>query len=339
LKWRNLALLSSVVASVPGILLAVDNLRPETFTSGLVTDVLYAAHFNSGFLLALSAFFNISSLENRVKSLSLVQLKAKQLEIELELGRAVQTQHMRIPKLPQQIGFDFYQDAASYVSGDAFFLNWSEEKRIFTFLVNDVTGHGVQAALKATICSVMADLIWTRGVDRREASDSRSKIASYNKLICDYMTENFGVESFHSVAGAEFFEETGKLVLYRSNAPMPIVISSDESMAGGVARVETKAIALENETLKVIDLKPGSIVILMSDGFAFSSREEAKIVRRLEKFIASQNGKDILVGDVRRIVSMLATRDAKREIDDRTVLIFKWQPTALADQSDLPAAS
>lgn len=338
LRWRNLALLSSIVASVPGILLAMESLSPGIFASSLVKDIIFAAHFNSGFLLALSAFLNISSLENRVKALSLVQVKAKQLEIELELGRAVQTQHMRIPKLPQQIIFDFYQDAASYVSGDAFFLNWSEDKKIFTFLVNDVTGHGVQAALKATICSVMADLIWTRGVDRREASDSRSKIASYNKLICDYMAEHFGVESFHSVAGAEFFEETGKLVLYRSNAPMPIVINAEESMAGGIARAETKAIALENETLKVIDLKPGSIVILMSDGFAFSSREEAKIVRRLEKFIASQNGKDIQVGDVRRIVSVLASRDAKREIDDRTVLIFKWQPTALSNYRDLPAA-
>ena len=340
LRWRNLALLSASAASVPSIFLALDSLNSSFINHSILTDILYAMHFNSGFLLALSAFFNISSLENRVKSLSLMQLKAKQLEIELELGRSVQTQHMRIPKLPAQIGFDYYQDAASYVSGDAFFLNWNEHKKIFTILVNDVTGHGVQAALKATICSVMADLIWTQGIDRREATDTRSKIAAYNQLICNYMVEHFGMINFHSISGAEFFEETGKLVLYRSNAPIPIVIGAPDARktADEVIKPDVKAIPLANETLTVIDLKPGSIVILMSDGFAFSSREAAKIVRRLESFISEQQSQNIQVADVRRIISTLATRDDKREVDDRTVLVFKWQPVTDSKTVDVQNA-
>jgi len=331
LRWRKLALLSAVFGSVPTVLLSLDSILPSFITEARILDALYGAQFNSGFLLALSAFFNISSLENRVKALSLVQVKAKQLELELELGRAVQKQHMKIPKLPDQIVVDYYQSAASYVSGDTFFFNWDAKRNVFTFLLNDVTGHGVQAALKATICNVMADILWVNGSGRPalEAQPLGSKISEYYQLLCKYFGERFQEDELHSVCGAEFYVDQGRLVLFRSNAPLPIIIQPKRKESEGATEFDVINLVLQNQDVTSIDLAPGAVVILMSDGILSSSRERAHVSRKLSEFVANAASRDLSLTEIKAVIMEATTVQSSDVVDDKTVIMFKWQPSLI----------
>lgn len=326
LPWRKMALASAAVAGVAPILLSLDVIVPVVITDPNVVDTLNAIHFNSGFLLALSAFFNISSLENRVRALSVVQLKAKQLEMELELARAVQKQHMHAPSLPDDISVECFQSPASYVSGDTYFFNWDGRRKIFTFLLNDVTGHGVQAALKATICNVMADMMFAQAQERPRRIAEDFPLVTYNRLICKYLNDRFKVEDLHSICGGQFFAETGQLLLYRSNSPSPMIIQPSSGEGFDADRCEVVPLALRNGTVTSYQLKPGSVVMLMSDGIMFSSRELSNITRRLTDLTSQVSANDVSLGVIKDLVTKLAENSGRDVDDDKTVLMFKWQP-------------
>ena len=326
LHWRHMALLSAAIAGIPSVLLSLDTIFP-TFISGTgVIDTINTLNFNSGFVLALSAFFNISSLENRVKTLSLVQLKAKQLEMELELARSVQKQHMRVPKMPDQISVDCFQSAASYVSGDTYFFHWDENKNVFTFLLNDVTGHGVQAALKATICNVIAELVWDQDSGYARGERKEFRIARYNELICKYLSERFQVEDLHSICGGEFLLETGRLRLYRSNAPSPLILQPVLQQDEKDIKYEVLNVPLRHQTVSDVQLSPGAVVILMSDGILFSSREQANISRRLNDLGSTLAGDDLSLEQVKSVITTMVEESSKSIDDDKTLLMFKWHP-------------
>lgn len=326
LHWRHMALLSAAVAAVPALMLATDAIFPKFITGADMIDVVNTLNFNSGFVLALSAFFNISSLENRVKALSLVQLKAKQLEMELELARSVQKQHMRVPKVPDQISVECFQSAASYVSGDTYFFHWDEKKNLFTFLLNDVTGHGVQAALKATICNVIAELVWDQDSGYARSDLKEFRIARYNDLICKYLSERFQVEDLHSICGGEFVLETGELRLYRSNAPSPFILQPVSQAGGAEIKYEVLNVPLRNQLVSDVQLSPGAVVILMSDGILFSSREQANISRRLNELGSTLGGEDLSLEQVKTVITSIVEDASKSIDDDKTLLMFRWQP-------------
>ena len=326
LHWRHMALLSAAAAAVPALLLSTDAIFPKFITSTDMIDVVNTLNFNSGFLLALSAFFNISSLENRVKALSLVQLKAKQLEMELELARSVQKQHMRVPKMPDQISVECFQSAASYVSGDTYFFHWDEKKSLFTFLLNDVTGHGVQAALKATICNVIAELVWDQDSAYARSDLKEFRIARYNDLICKYLSERFQVEDLHSICGGEFLLETGELRLYRSNAPSPLILQPVSRAGTSEVKYEVLNVPLRNQLVSDVQLSPGAVVILMSDGILFSSREQANISRRLNELGSTLAGEDLSLEQVKTVITSMVEDSRKSIDDDKTLLMFRWQP-------------
>ena len=326
LHWRHMALLSAAMAGIPSILLSLDTIFPAFITGTGMIDTVNTLNFNSGFVLALSAFFNISSLENRVRTLSIVQLKAKQLEMELELARSVQKQHMRVPKMPDQISVDCFQSAASYVSGDTYFFHWDEKKNVFTFLLNDVTGHGVQAALKATICNVIAELVWEQNSGYAQGERNDFRIARYNELICKYLSERFQVEDLHSICGGEFLLETGQLRLYRSNAPSPLILQPVRQQADLDVKYEVLNVPLRHQNVRDVQLSPGAVVILMSDGILFSSREQANITRRLNDLGSTLQGDDLSLEQVKTVITTMVAESSKSVDDDKTLLMFKWHP-------------
>jgi serine phosphatase RsbU (regulator of sigma subunit) len=326
LYWRHMALLSAAVAAIPSIITSLDAVFPSFITDPAVVDTVNTLHFNSGFMLALSAFFNISSLENRVKALSIVQMKAKQLEMELELARSVQKQHMRMPKMPDEISVECFQSAASYVSGDTYFLDWNEKTSVFTFVLNDVTGHGVQAALKATICNVIAELVWVKGAENTIKDNSEFSIARYSQLICKYLSERFHANDLHSICGGEFNLEKGELCLYRSNAPSPLILQPSSIGNDQGQKYDVLTVPLLNQTVSKIQLRPGAMVIVMSDGILFSSREQANIARRLSEMVSVTNPDELSLEQVRETITATNLMSNQSIDDDKTLLIFRWNP-------------
>ena len=101
LPWRKAAL---VIAGVAGASEAANSwiahsnlIRIHAGWQSIYT--IYQA--NIGYLFALGTFLNISTLENRVRSLSSAKTKIDQIERELEIGKIVQKSflkfHLHIP--------------------------------------------------------------------------------------------------------------------------------------------------------------------------------------------------------------------------------------------------
>lgn len=115
------------------------------------------------YLLLLSVFINISTLEKRVKSLSQVAINAKEMEREMVLGQAVPASFLRMPETPAGMGVVCHHEPAVYVSGDIYYVHWDGKREILTMLLSDIAGHGVQAALKAAVCLTFGRVVVDRG--------------------------------------------------------------------------------------------------------------------------------------------------------------------------------
>jgi hypothetical protein len=184
----------------------------------------------------------------------------------------------------------------------------------------------VQAALKATICNVIAELVWDQDSGYARSDLKEFRIARYNDLICKYLSERFQVEDLHSICGGEFLLETGELRLYRSNAPSPFILQPVSQAGSTEIKYEVLNVPLRNQLVSNVQLSPGAVVILMSDGILFSSREQANISRRLNELGSTLAGEDLSLEQVKTVITSIVEDASKSIDDDKTLLMFRWQP-------------
>jgi hypothetical protein len=320
LRWRHLALLSSVLASIPTILIMADQITGKVFFDSFSSDMLNAAHFNSGFLLALSAFFNISSLENRVLSLSLAKARGDIIEHELELGRTVQRAFLKVPKMPEDFDVVGSHEAAVFVSGDIYFVNWDENDQRLAVVLTDITGHGVQASLKATACYMLASNLWKsrRARDGEiDASRLRSRLGSYHKQSTDLLSLFNDIPDIAAFAGVEVFAREDRAYFYRNNFYSPIILEPDNKGGWTVTMP-----SLQVAELTEYKMTPGTIIAIFSDGFVSGSRQ----LSRLKQFISERlNHFDGRAESLKELFSAFDTQNHDRPDDDRTLIVLSWK--------------
>lgn len=285
---------------------------------------------NCGYLFALSTFLNISTLENRVKSLTAAAARADAIERELEIGQIVQRALLRPPELPGTVDLLCHHEAALYVSGDTYYAHWDRTRHVVSFLVSDVTGHGVQAALKASACNVLAKTLWevdpTGQIDRFGAGEGR-RLAELDRLTQKLMVEMDAIPDFNSLCGCEFNLQTGRLAIYRSNFTFPIVVSPREAFDEHEAPVlgefwAPEVVASRNQEIVFKQLKRGSFVLLMSDGFMESSRDYKQFNEYLRRQLAHRETNVT----VKSMTDMILRHEAfnRKLTDDRTLMVFQW---------------
>src|SRR5207245_1327409 len=115
-------------------------------------------------------------------------------------------------------------EAAVFVSGDIYFVNWDKERQALTLLINDVTGHGVQAALKASICSTIADSIWAeRQVRIDDVPEARFR--TYDMRLHAFLSKVSNQSEMIALVGGELNLQKGTLAFYRVNGIFPILVT------------------------------------------------------------------------------------------------------------------
>lgn len=293
---------------------------------------------NCGYLFALSTFLNISTLENRVRSLTAAKARAEQIERELEIGQIVQQALLKPPALPDSIEIACHHEAALYVSGDTYYAHWDEQSKVVAFMVNDVTGHGVQAALKASACNVLAKTIWENDKAVQPAVGDGSRFLEYDRLTQKLLVEMNAVPDFNSLVGAEFSTETGELAVYRSNFTFPVLISPkvalDDSFEPYLGELWTpELLASHNQVVERRVIRRGSFLLFLSDGFMESSRDYKAFTTYLRQALASRDAN----ANVETITDLVVKYDGfdRRIIDDRTLLVFQWTNKAIQKKTEM----
>lgn len=329
LPWRQGALLLGALAAFEQVYDPLGSFLPVLAQSNVfhgIADILqpYAVYF-----FTISTLLNISTLENRVRQLSTAKTKVDIMERDLELGRTLQRTFLDVPALPPEFGISCHHEAARYVSGDTYFVHANPLTGRLVFLMNDVAGHGIQAALKASACQVIAQSIWQR--DQGQNQDKvtlTSLLPTYEKSVSDYMLQMNKTEDLTALAGGEFDPKTGLLSLYRSNFTFPILIAPQvniEQSDGHLGEVwAAKVLTLKNRQVTTMKIPRGSFILLLSDGYLTSSRHLFHLLQHIRRSLANKDG-SLTANTLTSIILRYSAFEAvKTERDDRTLLVFQW---------------
>ncbi len=303
--------------------------------AGLAVFALFVIEGNLGDLRLLPSHRNIEPIGFLVFVCCLGYVTAQRtlakeerlLEINKELQIANQIQSSILPReVPQLAGLEI---AARYlpmsaVAGDFYDFLVVDEKRI-GILVADVTGHGVPAALIASMLKVAF------AGQTAHAEDPARVLTGLNRALCGKFEEHF-------VTAAYVFVDLDKLVLRYAGAGHPPLLLAPRNSAQG-RESESREIEANGLMLGLfpdaaysaveIPLGAGDRILLYTDGIleAMNAAGEEFGKSRLKKFLAAYakpaaHFADALLLELRR----WSCADAGRpQADDITLLILEVQ--------------
>lgn len=317
LKTRGAALVIATSGTIVQIVYPLMSLFPAIFQTDLFQSLYHAFEMHTPYVFALSTFINISTLERRVKSLSHELAAAKDIEREMALGQAAQQPYADVPKLPQGLAVALEHKPARYVSGDVTFVHWDEPRRSLTMILTDVTGEGVQAALKASICSALADAIWA-DQKVRLTDESASRIAIYDLRLHTYLSRIAQQEEILSIVGGEYLVDANICRMYRVNGVYPIVVAPEGH--ADERRWKVQPVPLKNRASTDFGMPHGGFVLHMSDGLVGSSRGMADFCRYLSSAVERAAMDDYTEAHLKALVLEYPRFTTAQ--DDRTLMVF-----------------
>ena len=214
----------------------------------------------------------------------------------------------------------------SAVAGDFYDFLVLDERHI-GILVADVTGHGVPAALIASMLKVAF------AGQTAHAEDPASVLVGLNRALCGKFEEHF-------VTAAYVFVDLEKLVLrYGGAGHPPLLLASrgnTDARECGSREVEANGLMLglfPEATYSSLEIRldPGDRIVLYTDGILESmntAREEFG-KSRLKKFLdasafSASHVADALLVELRR---WSATDKGRAQDDDITLLVLDFLPS------------
>lgn len=219
--------------------------------------------FMGEFSNSFNAMVHALDMKDRSLNAKIKELEKSQWLIDHQLNIARTIQINLIPEsMPDFKGAEFYSiyQPMDQIGGDLFdFLTFPEKNKIGVF-ISDVSGHGVPAAL---IASMVKTLLTTAGIKR----ESPSSLLQYinNGLVGltgdNFLTAFYGI--YDSIAGTLSYSRCGHCypLLLRQGEVIPVKSS-------GTIMGISKDIIIEE---KVIELYLGDKIIFYTDGLTESS--------------------------------------------------------------------
>jgi sigma-B regulation protein RsbU (phosphoserine phosphatase) len=251
-------------------------------------------------------------------------VRGKQLEAQINVARQVQQDLLPQPGSPPR-GVDVAAEClpAARVGGDFFDIVSLPGQR-YAFLVGDVSGHGISAALlMGLIHGAMSSPHW--GVEDDEAN----RAAELNHLLVTKSSE----ERFASLFWCAFDPAAGSLRYINAGHPPPLRIRGRDQMPADIDRLTAGGPVLGvldgvSYSVEQIPAAPGDVLVLFSDGVVEATNDAGEFF-----------GEDRLVAVVQQsveappraivdaILSAVRTFTGGRPAeDDQTLLIVRLPP-------------
>jgi hypothetical protein len=313
LPWRQWALIIAAIACFLQFVAYINYIFPVLENYNVFFQFRSIIIPLSVYLLASSAFVNISTLENRVRMLSDAKSKNDLIEKELELGRVVQNAYMKIPELPAEVDISCYFEAAFYVSGDAYFVHWDPGTKRMAIILGDMTGHGVHAALKSTTLQVIARTIFRDPM--RRGGDLGGRFKVYEQTLRSFLRESWGDGDLPTFLGVEMDLDTGILVSHRANFPFPLVVYRTQEGVWN-ARMWVNS----DETLDFKKDMLEAFILSATDGILGSSKQISKLCRNLTVELAMESS--VTANTIKDVVLRLTPPAKPGTEDDKTMIVF-----------------
>ncbi len=242
--------------------------------------------------------------------------RAEALKKELEIARRIQESLLPngIPKFEGLDIFAFIKPSSS-VGGDYYDFIPGKEK--FAFLVADVSGHGIGAAL------LLAGLRSTIRLSYEIASNISDLIGSVNRIIYKD-TSHIGMYS--TVFIGEYYPD-GMLVYSNAGHIPPVIFRKSD---GDIFELEIHGSPVglfdgEVYGLDKLSLSSGDVIVAFTDGVVETKNENGEFfgIERLKKIISMNGDKsavEICDAVIREVIEFKGDAEQK---DDLTLLIIK----------------
>lgn len=249
------------------------------------------------------------------------QHQLKEVEHELQIARSIQ--QSLLPKVrPQIAGFQVagWSRTADDTGGD--FYDW---KRLpdgrWVMVLADVTGHGIGPAILASVCRAYS----------RANFNVRDSLETMLKKINQSFAEDLTPERFATFVAAVCQEGSDELELL-SAGHGPIFVYSSDNQSFSILEAQALPLGVLPDLWEAVPvqlrMKPGDIVILITDGFLewenntgdqFGSERLSAVVRRF-----SDREPEVIIAELYDSVLNFAQGTAQQ--DDLTAILIKRSP-------------
>ena len=242
------------------------------------------------------------------------------IQQDLQAAREIQQAILpkKFPPFPDRTEFSIYASmiAAKEVGGDFFDFFMIDKERL-GFVIGDVSGKGVTAAI---FMAVSRTLIRATGIKGISAVECMSYV---NRLLCNESVSCMFVTVFYGILNTT----TGEIEYVNAGHNPPYIVSDQGirqvEMTGGVILGCMEDIQYQS---KKVQLNPGDLLFLYTDGVteAFNIHEELFEEERLEKYLQSHPSHPIeeVVKEAFREVMEFST--GVPQSDDITVLAIRY---------------
>jgi sigma-B regulation protein RsbU (phosphoserine phosphatase) len=206
------------------------------------------------------------------------------LQFELETAARIQQRILKrsFPAFPDRKEFDLYasMNAARQVGGDLYDFFFIDSDRL-VFLVGDVSGKGVPAAIYMAVCRTMIRAVASQVVDPGECLRKVNEMLIPESDLTTFVTVFYGV--YNTKTGELRYCNGGHNLPYlrRKNGSLEMLEDTDGLLLGKIPNIDYG--------VKKVSLEPGDHLLVFTDGVTEAMNlsnefyEEARLEELLKK--------------------------------------------------------
>ena len=266
------------------------------------------------------------SVQRFIENLRVETEARERIASELRIAAEIQASMLprKFPPFPDRTEFDIYaiMDPAKEIGGD-FYDFFFVDKSKLCFVIGDVSGKGVPAALFMAICKTVLKTEAMRGLSCREIMYHVNNILCPDNQLCMFVTLfcvildlETGEMEFSNGGHNPPLVCSGKLCYDFIEVPKGFVVGAMENMK------------FENRT---ITMKPGDVIFLYTDGVteAMNPQKQLFSESRLKETLHKLHEKDIkdLIHGLRDEIYSFAQGESQS--DDITMMALKYKGSGL----------
>lgn len=265
------------------------------------------------------------------KDIRNITRERQRIESELSLAKAIQASSLPsvFPPFPNNPEFDIYagMEAAKEVGGDFYDFYFIDDKN-FMFLIADVSGKGVPAALFMMTTKTLINYIAQSHLSPKEI------IETINKKVCENNKQGFFITLLAGIVNIE----TGKVTFINCGHNPPLIKHNNGDFRYLELEPNIVIGAFDNAEFKVVEgiLSRGDTICIYTDGITEAvnvSDEQFGEERLLETINAFKNEdvKTIQLGIKEKIKGF---SEGVAQSDDMTMLTFRYNGMSDVSKKD-----
>ena len=262
-----------------------------------------------------------STYDRMTQDIKTITKEREHINSELNVAKSIQESSLPnvFPPFPDRDEFDIYalMTTAKEVGGDFYDFYFIDENH-FMFLIADVSGKGIPAALFMMTVKTLINNLSQVGYEPNKL------INLINKKICENNKQGFFVTMFSGIVNVK----TGEMVYVNCGHNPPLIKSNSEEYKFLECDSNIVLGAFDNFDYKIhkMQLNKGDTLCLYTDGVTEAVNSEEKMYgeeRLLEKIneIGSEDIKSMALNIKNDVIKYMGQ---KEQSDDLTLLIFKY---------------